>query len=338
MLDWISASFDMAINPNILQVPHTIKMGADGEVLADYQDWLPVPSHDTNICIRPVSPHPQLKSKYPIILGITGNPLKFIQGHNVAGTDDIDKLARKSLKIIEDKLKEYNPKQYDDFECSKYNDGNARATRLDFTLNFRFGDGCSEIHNILRHLSLYARSRNGTALTAGTTVYFQKKSTKWTLKFYCKYCELKKHPHKEQHIQDLLLNYTNGLLRCELTLRRPEIEKIPILKLKNDIVYTYLIDRITIPNRGDTMANINELSVQQSNVFRLWQLGEDVNNVPKNTYYRYRRAILDVTGCDISTPPPKQNDDDDIALTENDFKSVQEPDFPEELMQNNLIF
>lgn len=242
-------------------------------------------------------------------LYVSGNPVKFIQGHNLYGPADPVALffaagweVRKAVGL---------------FPSAQTWEGQfegPRFTRIDLTRSYRFPTSVSA-RSWLRECGGTARSRHGGALFTDGTIYFGKNSERWSLKLYHKGDELlarkKGHrlpdelPHREK-----LLEWASGVVRFEVTLRSKELEKIDLKAWDALRIWQAYFDKVTW-NQNAQMVEADmfetELRGELRKTLALWRAGADPRSLlSKNTYYKHRRQLLDYMGVDIASPPPKR--------------------------------
>ncbi len=170
-----------------------------------------------------------------------------------------------------------------------------------------------------------SRSRFGgtTSFGHGDTVYWQKRSRRWSIKAYSKYAELEHNPIKRNpDLQRMCLAFAAGLLRLELTLRGDELRQYGLLSDK--LFWTYW-DRLTMARTEPTLLDRRgELSFREEQMLATWENGLDPRQgrvaPSKATFYRYRKKILDYTGKDISLPPPLPSKKKGSGGTERDLQ------------------
>lgn len=241
----------------------------------------------------------------PVVLKMSGNPVKFLQGHNVFGpkANQISDVLEAFVRALPEELR---PVNMDDQGLPvRY------STRFDINVMIDMGSHAM-VHEWLRNAGSSTRSRHGRPLVSGDTVYWGQHSRRWSMKAYCKFCELKAAGHRiyDNNLQDMAREFVEPQLRLELTLRRPEIKK-----LEEDVVYQCLgvdemlvwdfLERISVGVMKVNVAEVRpNLKPAVENVLTLWLAGYDVRHqLPQNTFYRHRRIILDEVGVDISLEP-----------------------------------
>lgn len=81
MIDWVTAKLPC---DNNLRSGCVAKLDADGNVEWLSESWLPVTgSYEMNFMIKSLTPQ---------TIQVSGNPAKWLQGHNLFGTNDIQAL------------------------------------------------------------------------------------------------------------------------------------------------------------------------------------------------------------------------------------------------------
>ena len=226
-------------------------------------------------------------------LMMSGNPTKFLQGHNVFGPD-VSMLSY----IVQDTCRAF-PAAVKPHECGSLVLPAIHTTRIDITAMINMGSH-QLVHDWLRTAESSTRSRHGRAMMDGDTVYWGKHSTRWAMKAYCKYCEMKRHPADVDNAEEIR-QYTRGLLRLELTLRTPELKKVK--ELKESLLWDYMSKIEVGVMKAETLEKSPNLSTGQNLALSYWTSGSDVRQMlPQRTFYHYRRRILDELGVDISLP------------------------------------
>lgn len=240
------------------------------------------------------------------VLRVSGNPSKYLQGHNVAGpsVSQLGPVVQAVVRSFEEGLR---PADADDERLPA-----VHRSRVDITTAVDLG--CHEaVHDWLRIAASTTRSRHGRAVDSSGTVYWGKNSRRWSLKAYCKYCELKAHPVIDRAIMAELLEWTRSQLRIELTLRRPELKDRS--SLAESIIWEY-VHRLEMPNMKHA-ARIDSVDLQPAakTALQLWADGHDVSVFcSRTTLWRRRREILDAVGVDITMSAQEQLKADPDAL------------------------
>jgi len=306
-VDWISAFCESRGFAQAGYKPYdtgrVLLLHPGGEVERESSRGVPVEgSHDTRLWVQ---------SRSGTDLYLSGNPVKFIQGHNLYGPADPVRLffdagweVRKSVGLFPSAAT---------WEANQFE--GPRFTRIDLTRSYRFPSGAAA-RSWLREVGGTARSRHGGALVNEGTVYFGKSSERWALKLYHKGDEVtargKGHSLPEALPQRTrLMEWAVGVVRFELTLRAKELEKLDIPRWSPLEVWQSYYGKVTW-NQNARMLESDMLEVSLPlhlrRTLELWRSGADMRPLlgSRESFYRHRRALLKAVGVDIASPPPKR--------------------------------
>lgn len=265
----------------------------------------------------------------PQVLRISGNPSKFLQGHNVVGpsVSELGPVLQALVRAFGEGLR---PPDADEEALPS-----VHRSRLDVTTAVDLGSH-QAVHDWLKLAETATRSRHGRAMTSGSTVYWGKNSTRWSLKAYCKHCEMKDHrPDVPEFLRSVLSEWTRTQLRIELTLRRPELKDRDTL---DEAVIWEFFQRIEVQTMKENPQAELHLRPAVRAALQLWYQGNAVSTFyPTRSFYRYRREILDETGIDILLPYVEQSKEAKPALLGLDeLREREVKEFPE-LVQRSMF-
>lgn len=241
MIDWISA-----ILPVDDEVPFSgirVELSADGEILNEKA--LPTSvtgSYSSEVICSNIWAE-RLHRCHPVPVGrrlgqtyvyISGNPAKFLQGHNIYGSDDIFTLSALFFSAVAKNLGLDIDVQDRWFQIGRT--GRYELTRVDITYNFRVDGGSDQVNKWIRAAHRTARmSHKNASPLKGNTLYFGKHSRRHTVKFYNKRQDLDAHPIDKKilehsacwgSVHDAMLKDAEGLLRCEQTFRGKKLREM----------------------------------------------------------------------------------------------------------------
>jgi II/X family phage/plasmid replication protein len=304
MIDWVTAIVPCWHIERVCG-DRLISLTPDGEISWTFdKPCAVVGSHSNTI---------RVKSHGPNLLLIDGNPAKWLQGHNLFGTDDLNGLMLETLKRLCRILRLYP--RLSDYRAWK--NGNYELSRVDATAMWDLPTR-GDVRAWIRAVEMQAKSRHGRPTSRGGTVYFGKNSRRWALKFYSKGDELEArgngHALCEQiQLREMLISYANTKLRGELTLRQMHLKKFGLHKANSWTENTpmdLLQDRIQSLNMADqfslTPECIEGLPPRLVLVYESWLQGRDMRQLlPLRTFYRYRKELLE-RGIDIGIRQPGQ--------------------------------
>lgn len=289
-----------------------LKIGPDGQVISEYTSPLSIteeePSHSRNFMVRCLSPGSLL---------LSGNPVKLLQGHNLFGSCDSVGLFLAAGQWVRQQAGLFPGTST--WRACKFE--GPRFTRLDLTRSYRFRNP-ADVAPWIRQVAASARSRHGAAKLYGDgTAVWGEGSRRWMFKVYDKRQEMEYHLSKKGKkrpvVHSELMDWAAGVVRFELQLRSPELEKMPdlIARLSGSgaesvalAIWSQYYDRITFnENAAMNQPTLLESTLPSHLALKLgaWRSGMDMRQVmSKPSFYRVRRELLDVLGIDIASPPP----------------------------------
>jgi phage/plasmid replication protein, gene II/X family len=303
MIDWLTGI--VGYSGELLKLNKICELTPVGEIIWTSERKLQVRgSFDASVQLGRAAPTDSMlmaARKYDLecmtpCLILSGNPSKFLQGHNVFGPS-VAAMAPVVQAVIRGLPGEIRPADADSELWPALH-----RSRVDITTSVDMGSH-KLVHEWLRTAETSSRSkhRHGRALVSGDTVYWGKTSRRWTLKAYCKFCELREHGPGDLALRKLLMDYCEGQLRLELTLRGMELKDRGTLD--ESLIWDFF-ERIEV---GVLKADLGgeqvktELSYGAQFTLSRWIGGEDVrHSMPLRTFWYHRRRILDVVGVDIS--------------------------------------
>nr|WP_315476243.1 phage/plasmid replication protein, II/X family [uncultured Undibacterium sp.] len=290
MIDWITATvpFSSATNLNGGRV---ISCDGDGNVEWQSEKRLPVVgSFESSF---------HIVSRGDGYLNISGNPIKFIQGHNLFGSDNLIGLVVETMIRICKFLKV--PVHMHDFQAWKA--GRFSLQRVDIAFMYSL-ENRANVRAWIRSAEYQSKSRHGRPITRGGTLYFGKHSRRWSIKAYGKADEI--NSAKSHRLPDEIPNrgdleyYAEDKLRIELVLRSMQLDDLFLkdaskwsLDTPANLHSTFMGSIDMSDQFSLTASQLVELPPRLVAVYRLWVNGEDLRAMyPKNTFYRYRRQLL----------------------------------------------
>lgn len=262
-------------------------------------------------------------------LEISGNPTKWLnKGHNLWGTDNIE-------MAIEQYIKEVLAAAgitLSDWERNKVDNLEVYPQRIDLTSNIRC-DGEGEALRLTEAMANQSKSKYQAARGYGTSAYFGEKSKVKTTVFYKKRDEFvfnwKKVNKDDKDLikhYDLLYKETEGLVRYEHRLKTQWFRKRNLntlrkfLNIKGDLnIMENNLEQLNLGQMDISDEEVNRIQAQLFeqleglrirnsiiSTFKDWKLGENVEaSMARNTYFKHKKMIKNLTGLDISNPRRK---------------------------------
>ena len=304
MIDWITGKFWITHNPEVLRSGQSIRTKiVDGVETIEYDiaNRLSVKgSHDATITIR---------SHTDNTVEISGNPAKFLQGHNVFGTNDLKYLVAKMIDklCMIDEL-ELKPT---DIEYENIQEGKYHLSRVDVNEHFAF-PSAQVARAWLRAAGNSANMKfRGAGLFKEGTLYFEGK--RYIPKIYFKYDEInskdKSHRLPDELLQiPELIEYAEKSLRFEIKILSTQLKDWYLhlgcnwdadtaTMLINDQFISKLQLSANMPIENEV---IQSLPKNLRLTYTAWVNGEDLRQVlSRPTFYRYRTRLMEY-GIDIS--------------------------------------
>lgn len=307
MVDWITCVIPCTHSSTIFG-GKIFKIQPDGEIVWTRDTAKQITgSYDSNIQVQTSVPGESLH--------VSGNPVKFLQGHNLFGSNDLVSL---NYALLEN-LREILDLRPSELELAAWAVGGYPLSRIDLATMFNLGSPAN-VRNWLRQAEQTATMshRGRGQLTKGSTLYFGKNSRRWGAKFYAKGEEFHKNGHDALLEDARLVDYASPMLRYEVVTRTMELKRLGLDsafswedfdKISNGIIDSTL-ERFNMGNvTALAIEQIDGLKPSLRGVLELWRTGYDVRGIlPKTSFYRYRSQIMAVTGVDIATPKPSKNE------------------------------
>lgn len=309
MIDWVTAKIPFYY-PGVICDGEILNITRDGEITQSIRKRLSVVgSYDASFTIRTVEVDAEGNTS---VVELSGNPVKFLQGHNLFGSSDLLNIVYEAVLSIASIIDAPQPKNV----LERLQRGNYTLSRIDINRMFILGNR-AEVLAYLYNLSLNSRTREQGAMTKGSTVYFNKSSKRWTIKAYCKAQEVELRRNQKQGTIVLPLDlkeWVEPMLRVELTLKSNELREHNLHNASNWVtieeseIFSGYLERIKMANqkpKDDLFLKIKSRPVAAS--YQMWLDGHDLRQIlPKNTFYRHRRELLehdiDISiGCSVES-------------------------------------
>jgi II/X family phage/plasmid replication protein len=246
-------------------------------------------------------------------LELAGSPAKFLQGHNVFGSDDLASLGAAMIELVCWSLS----LELVDHELTAIRFGQYKLQRVDF--NYRFPTGSRS--NVLAWIDTAAAvgtlvQRGRGKLRESGTVIWGEVSRYWKLKAYSKGEEIEARHHELPEglpMRSRLAEWSHAKLRVELELRARQLRKLGLNQASSWRVETpknLFIDYVAKLRLGEpVMLNANDvksLPYRLRQTYTNWLRCENLmQRMSKPTYYRHRRELLE-HGINIAVFPPKE--------------------------------
>ena len=254
-----------------------------------------------------------LKSHTDNLIYFSGNPSKFLQGHNLFGSSDLRHLLTKTFnRLLENDSLGLCP---DPFQLQAIYDGEYELTRVDVNGSWHL-DNEKDVQAWIDAAGEkgYLRHR-GRGVFSGDTLYYGKTSRRWGLKCYSKYKEIFKKDRKLPKELECpeMFEYARKALRIEAFIRQLELKRKGLNRVidwevdtPEELLLEY-ISNLSLSNvymlKDDVL---NSLPMRLRMVYQSWLNGDDLKQIMSSSaFYRWRSQLLKY-GVDIAVASPKE--------------------------------
>ncbi len=332
MIDWLTVLVPYA-HTEPLKGGKVISIFPDGVIDWEVHKKLEVRgSYETNLLVCSDESTRSHDGSYTQLY-IDGNFVKFHQGHNLFGTDNLTGLVSETVL----KLSELLGLTLNDIDKQLLHKGAYQVLRADCTMMCDLGSLTNvEAFLYAAEYSAHLR-RRGQGIMKKGTLYFGMYSRRWMLKMYAKGREIQAKGHQLHPSVGLpeLERWAAGKLRIELVLRSLELKRRRLHLAINWGDFT-VVDNLKEILSGLNMADnyhippelLEDLKPRFRAVYELWKQGYDLRAMySKNTFYAYRRQLKDLLNIDIAIKQPREEQPDNIVP----FVRVLEPKICEQV-------
>lgn len=309
MIDWFRGEIEFLHDP--LPAGRVLSIDSDGSIAWEcIQSIQCRSSHETTIKIRSTGGNGEGRAT---TLSIDGNLCKFLQGHNIFGSRNLNKLLLLTFRqIIEHHHEHFSHTSSPALTEAKIKKGDYKVKMLDINALYDIGNDQS-VESWLHAAHMRAKSRHGRSSRDKGTVYLGKSSRRWAFKFYNKHREIlsqgKTHKLPEHLANQGLEQFIQGKLRAELRIFSKELEKL-------GITHGYHLTPDTLENLFQTYLGKIDMTTQTTlldqklldmpntirGTYELWKQGVNLRDMLSiRTFYRHRQILLEY-GIDINMP------------------------------------
>lgn len=310
MIDWLTFSIDIPHVP--IRSGRLVKMTAEGELSWESPDKSFITgSFDDSI--RIASTGPLDRHGLATQLWFDGNPIKFLQGHNVFGTDDIRALITAFLidvipRLISQSLTEI-PLLISPLDKLL---STVVFFRIDINYSYRLGSH-ADVAPFLAAMSQSVSCRTRMATHNQGTVYLKfpkRREYKW----YSKWDEakLRSRGHRiklPEDAREKLLEFAKGLIRSEVKLLSKELAEqnlntlAAIESAQIPKIYAEYMKKLQFTERSlvtDDLASVLPSALRGT--YALWRAGMVPRSIlAPSTFARHKKALLS-HGVNIDHP------------------------------------
>lgn len=328
MIDWVKALIPFT-HQNPLHDGQVCSITRDGELEWSTDKRLSViGSYDAKIHIKSdVATRDPETGLYQFLV-FDGNPIKFLQGHNLFGSDDLIGIMSETIFRI-CQILAITP-SLSNWECVKL--GAYSLKRVDSTMMIDLGSK-SDVDAFIYSAERTAHMRyKGQGILTGKTLYFGKHSRRESLKMYPKGHEIRAKGHElPEGLRDLpeLYRWADSKLRIEVCTRAMQLKDDGLSAACNwtentpDDKVNQLLNGLNMSEQHTLSGvTLDGLPPRLVAVYHLWKEGHDLKKMyPPTTFKRYRRSLIQ-NGIDIAV---KQGNRVEPAPNVIEFRRVLRP-------------
>ena len=246
-------------------------------------------------------------------LEISGNVLKWLQGHNLYGSDDPKELLWATIQRLAPLLG--GDLQTIGIEGPHSLDA-AIVTRIDCTYMLELASH-GEVLSWIRsaYATGFAHRRGRGVMREGTLIFGDAQGrnfTRWQIVIYSKGQEILDHRLPELMMADTeVLEWTNRTLRVEARLGRLELQRLGLRGLgawtagTGCTVWSEKMGSLAFNDTASSeVVELLGLPEYLRGTYAQWKLGADLRqSMTKAKFYRHRALIRKLTSVDIAVPP-----------------------------------
>lgn len=281
-------------------------------------------------------------------LSISGNPSKFLQGHNLFGSDDLIALMVDTVQKIDSVL----VLGIDETAMKRVRAGDFEVSMVDVNYSFTLANQ-KDVMSWIHAAEFKSRSRFGRPISRPGTIYWNKHSRKWAIKAYSKFNELvnggKAHrlPDTLGAAAGQLIEWAENVLRIELRLLKRELQHLKLTKAADlaprvhELFAEYQSRIVMNGQRRIAAEKLLELPTKLRATYTLWAEGHFMPELlAKATFYRHRKELLE-HGVDISITCDTENKSSNVVpfmrVLEAKPVSIPEWAFTQKLVHRSAV-
>ena len=304
MIDWITAELPCLHSP--LNSGRVFKLDSNGSIEWASACFISIAgSFESKISIKSSGGDGQGNATHILF---SGNPSKFLQGHNVFGSDNLLSLVFDTyVQILKSLDLTPNIRDLHDVKVGSYT-----LSRVDVNYSYELPSR-ADVLAWIRAAEYTSKTRHGRPSSKGGTLYWGKTSKRWALKAYSKGEEIEviKHKLPDKLLGTPLSKWADNKLRIELVLRSTELDDI---KLKYAAAWAHMsvkklfmiyLERLDMSQKvALSDQQLDALPQRLKSTYILWRSGHDLRStLPKTTYYRHRKEFIE-QGINIGAVQP----------------------------------
>jgi len=252
-------------------------------------------SYESNMTVRSTGSDGKGNATH---LEISGNPSKFLQGHNLVGSNDLLSLNYDVFLKLCDVLK----LQPNDLDKQRVKSGQYRIKNFHYNEMFELPTR-EDVRSWIRAGEFKAKSRHGRSTLKRGTLYMGDGSKRWKLAIYCKADEInaaKSHYLPDEFRRPEIMKFIDNKLRVELRMFSTQLQDLNLTQahtLTPETIKTLFDKYVGSLEMNDQIELTSETLMTMDrflqSTYLLWKSGHDLRSrLTKPTFYRHRKALL----------------------------------------------
>lgn len=293
-IDWIHVSVTVTHDPKLISRGIVLHLNNDWNVESATHHYKPQTlrsSFDNTLWIKPHSTG---------AIEISGNFYKFLNHHNVTGSNDLVGLVTDLVKHLSSLDLGINPT---DSEWNDLREGRFRLFRVDVNKAILLSSK-DEALNYLNHLKKNASYPYRAKTIYSNGLYFGMKSKRWALKFYHKGTEVLAHKADSYPISDELLALADLMVRAEIRINAHQLREWDLMFGHQwqigsaERLLDSILRKLILPDKPNDSIDSMRSTIDRK-FYRVWMDGEAETYYSTRTIQRYRTKFLKQYGINI---------------------------------------
>jgi II/X family phage/plasmid replication protein len=233
---------------------------------------------------------------------ISGNFYKFLNHHNVTGTNDLVGLVTDLIQHLATLEIGIQPTEE---ELKDIQDGKFRLFRVDVNKAILFESKVAAL-DYLEHLKSTASYPYRKKTIYSNGVYFGMRSKRWCLKFYHKGTEVRVHKNGEYHLDDEIKALADLMVRAEMRINSQQLKEWDLqfgYQWSTDIAQSLLdttLNKLALPTKPVVVEEPKFESSADRKFYKCWLDGDAEICYSLRTIQRYTKRFLHEYGINIT--------------------------------------
>jgi II/X family phage/plasmid replication protein len=296
-IDWIHVSVVVKHDPQLISrgiVLHLNNEWDTASAVHHYKAQTLRSSYENTLWIKPSTTGS---------IEISGNFYKFLNHHNVTGSDDLIGLVFDLIKHLSTLSIGIEPTEQ---ELKDIQDGKFRLFRVDVNKAILFGSKVAAL-DYLEHLKSTASYPYRKKTIYSNGVYFGMRSKRWCLKFYHKGTEVQVHKNREFTIDDEMKALADLMVRAEMRINSQQLKEWDLLfgyqwsKETAQSLLDTTLNKLAVPTKPSVEADKMQ-TVADRKFYKCWLAGDVEICYSTRSIQRYIQRFLREYGINITKP------------------------------------